>query len=245
MRRGNRSASRRLQGAPRSTLLLTCEHGGNRIPPAYRALFRGASAVLASHRGWDPGALIVARALSKRLRRPLLAVTWSRLLVESNRVPTNRRIWSSFTAGLSREEKDAILERYWWPHRREVDTAIRRGRERRTRVFHVAVHSFTPVLGKEVRNADIGLLYDSRRPAERAFCLRWQAALGEVAPQLRVRRNYPYTGIADGLPTWLRRRFSDASYAGVELEINQAVLTGRRRGEVVNALAGSLGGLMS
>ena len=238
-----RARSRSARGAARSILLLTCEHGGNRIPAAYRGLFRGAGAVLASHRGWDPGALLVARTLSARLRRPLLAVTWSRLLVESNRAPSNRRIWSTYTAGLPRAERQAILARYWWPHRREVVAAVQRGRAARARVFHVAVHSFTPVLGREVRKADIGLLYDSRRPAERAFCRRWQAALREVAPQLRVRRNYPYKGIADGLPTWLRRQFADASYAGVELEINQAILTGRRRREVERALAESLGSL--
>ena len=35
----------------RAQLLLTCEHGGNTIPRAYAPLFRGASRVLASHRG--------------------------------------------------------------------------------------------------------------------------------------------------------------------------------------------------
>jgi predicted N-formylglutamate amidohydrolase len=238
--RRKRRSPARPAGSGRDILLLTCEHGGNRIPQAYRPLFRGAAAVLASHRGWDPGALLVARTLSARLRRPLHAVTWSRLLVESNRAPSNRRIWSTFTASLPRAERAAILERYWWPHRREVVAAVQREIARRGRVIHVAVHSFTPVLGREVRKADIGLLYDSRRPRERAFCLRWQAALREHAPQFRVRRNYPYSGLADGLPTWLRRRYRDAAYAGVELEINQALLAGPRRREVERALAGTL-----
>ena len=240
MTRRDRRGKTRAAGVSNDSLLLTCEHGGNRVPAAYRPLFRGAAAVLASHRGWDPGALVVARALSGRLRRPLLSVTWSRLFVEPNRAPSNRRIWSTYTAGLPRAERMAILDRYWWPHRREVVKAVRRELDRRSRVLHVAVHSFTPVLGQEVRKADIGLLYDSRRPRERAFCLRWQAALRELAPQFRVRRNYPYRGLADGLPTWLRRQFRDASYAGVELEINQALLAGRRRQEVVNALTRTL-----
>ena len=38
---------------------------------------------------------------------------------------------------------------------------------------------------------------------------------------MRVRFNYPYAGRADGLTTALRRRFPDAAYAGIELEINQ------------------------
>ena len=37
------------------TFIVTCEHGGNRIPAPYRPLFRGQKALLDSHRGYDPG----------------------------------------------------------------------------------------------------------------------------------------------------------------------------------------------
>ena len=39
-----------------------------------------------------------------------------------------------------------------------------------------------------------------------------------------MRRNYPYRGRADGLPTWLRRKFPDRAYVGVEFELNQALV---------------------
>lgn len=200
---------------------MTCEHGGNRIPTAYAYLFRGEQAVLASHCGWDPGALQLARLLARRLHRPLHATTWSRLLVEHNRSPNNPRIWSSFTAGLPREERDKILERWWRPHREAVERAVADAAHR-GRVVHVAVHSFTPELNGEVRNADVCVLYDSRRRNERAFCDRWMTLLRELDPEPRIRRNYPYTGMADGLTTSLRRRYPESQYIGVELEINQA-----------------------
>ena len=221
-------------------LVLTCEHGGRRVPRAYAHLFRAAARDLASHRGWDPGALEVARGLARHLRTPLHAVTWSRLLVDANRAPTNRRIWSEFTAGLPAEERERILARYWRPHRRAVETAVRALVARGQRVVHVAVHSFTPVLGGEPRDADVGLLYDARRAGEKALCARWQRILLDLDPTLRVRRNYPYRGAADGLPTWLRRRFPVRSYAGVELELGQALLAGRRRAQVAGLLATSL-----
>jgi len=221
-------------------LLLTCEHGGNRIPPAYRHLFRGADAALASHRGWDPGALPLARAMGRRLGLPIFAVTWSRLLVESNRSPTNRRIWSAWTTSLPKRDKTRILERYWWPHRRRVEAGVRAAVEDGARVLHVAVHSFTPVLAGETRSADVGLLYDSARPAERSACTRWAALLRERDSGLRVRRNYPYRGVADGLPTWLRRRFPAKAYLGVELEANQAYLAGPRRAELARVLVDTL-----
>ncbi len=208
-------------------LLLTCEHGGNRIPPAYAHLFRGADAVLASHRGWDPGALRLARLLARELERPLLSVTWSRLFVEANRSSSNPRIWSRFTKSLPKEERARILERWWRPHRKDVERAVATEIARGRRVVHVAVHSFTPKLGGEVRNADIGLLYDSRRKGEATLCRRWAASLRRLDPGLRVRFNYPYSGAADGLTTALRRRHPQSRYLGIELEINQAHVASR------------------
>ncbi len=225
-------------------LLLTCEHGGHRIPRPYTPLFRGAGAVLASHRGWDPGALELARRLARALERPLLAVTWSRLFVESNRTPTNRRIWSAFTAALPREERERILERWWQPHRQAVADAVARPIAHGQRVVHVAVHSFTPRLDGEVRNADIGLLYDSRRVREAELCRHWAAILRGLEPTLRVRHNYPYRGAADGLTTWLRRRHPQARYLGVELEINQALVAGARWRRVQDLIATSLDALL-
>ena len=222
------------------SLLLTCEHAGNKIPREYTSLFRGADEVLASHRGWDPGALDVARALAKKFGVPLPAVSWSRLLVESNRSPTNRRIWSKYTASLPRAERERILDSYWWPHRRAVETAVRDGVAEGRRVVHIAVHSFTPVLDGETRDADIGLLYDPARPGERALCRCWQEVLEEMDPTLRVRRNYPYQGNADGLSTWLRRAFADAEYAGIELELNQALLASERCRSLKPVLAESI-----
>jgi len=206
------------------SLLLTCEHGGNRIPRPYAHLFRDSSKMLASHRGWDRGALQLARLLSRQLRRPLLAVTWSRLFVEANRAPTNHRIWSDFTKGLPREERQQILERWWRPHRQQVERTVAHAIARGQRVVHVAVHSFTPERDGEVRNADVGLLYDSRRKQEAAFSREWAAALRGIDPALRVRFNYPYAGSADGLTTWMRRHHSQSHYIGVELEINQAIV---------------------
>lgn len=226
--------------APRDTLLLTCEHGGNRIPAAYAGLFRGASKLLESHRGWDPGALVLARHLSRALDRPLLDVTWSRLFVEANRSPSNPRIWSRFTKELPKAERERILARWWRPHRREVEDAVTRGVARGGRVLHIAVHSFTPALDGEVRNAEVGLLYDSRRKREADVCRRWAAILRELDPRLRIRFNYPYSGAADGLTTWLRKSHPQTRYVGIELEINQALVGSKHWSRFQTLVATSL-----
>ena len=187
-------------------------------------MFQGAGEELASHRGWDPGALPLARLMARRLGCPLLVVRWSRLLVESNRAPTNRRIWSGFTGSLPKEERNRILERWWRPHRESVESAVAAA-TRVHRVVHVAVHSFTAELNGEVRKADVALLYDSRRAAESVLCRQWAGIMRGINPGLRIRFNYPYRGCTDGLPTWLRQRHASGDYLGVELEINQAWVT--------------------
>lgn len=214
------SARRRARAAP-VTLIVTCEHGGNRIPAEYRPLFRGFEDVLASHRGYDPGALSLARELAVATDAPLVAATVSRLLIELNRSPGHRALYSDRTRDLPQEEKARILARYYEPYRREVEDRVRSLTARRRRVVHISSHSFTPVLHGEVRRTDIGLLYDPRRGPESIFCREWAALLGARIAPLRVRRNYPYRGYADGLTTYLRRQFAQGAYLGIEIEVNQ------------------------
>jgi len=235
-------------GAPPTRLVFTCEHGGNQVPARYRPLFTGHEALLDSHRGYDPGALALARDLARAFEAPLVAATTSRLLVELNRSPHHPRLFSEVLRAASPELRAELVARYYLPYRtrteRLIAGAILRGRQ----VIHISSHSFTPVLDTMARNTDIGLLYDPARPGERALCLRWQAALARHAPRRKVRRNYPYTGKSDGFCAWLRRRFGPADYIGIELEINQKfVLAGGRewgalRRAVVAALADALGG---
>lgn len=195
--------------------------------------------MLESHRGWDRGALPLARALARELGRPLIATTWSRLLVDANRSPSNRRIWSPFTARLSKVERGRILERYWRPHRAAVEDAVAAA-ARRGGIVHVAVHTFASELDGERRTADIGLLYDSARTRETGICMRWVAILERLEPELRLRRNYPYLGRTDGLTTALRRVHGEQCYLGIELEVNQALVDAPGWRHLQRQLAASL-----
>ena len=201
--------------------LISCEHGGNRIPAAYRALFAGHGEVLRSHRAYDPGALRMARDLAAALNAPLHACTVSRLLIELNRSPRHARLYSEFTRDAGAELRRELLDRYYLPYRDAVETRIGELTASGLRVVHLSSHSFTPELDGAVRDADVGLLYDPRRGGERALCREWRLALARHAPGLKVRMNYPYAGTADGFTTYLRRRFPGTDYLGIELEINQ------------------------
>lgn len=213
----------------RSTLLVSCEHGGNTIPPRYRALFRRHRAALASHRGYDPGALRFAREFAAAFGAPLVHSTVSRLLVELNRSPHHRHLFSEASRALEAPERARVLDRYYYPYRTDIEARVGAAAARGVRLVHLSSHSYTPVLDGQTRRADVGLLYDPGRPAEKALCLAWQRELARVAPTLVVRRNYPYRGYDDGLTTWLRQRYADNAYAGIELEVNQKFVYGEAR----------------
>jgi predicted N-formylglutamate amidohydrolase len=184
-------------------------------------LFVGQQAVLQSHRGWDPGTLQLGRRLSRHFSLPLPVTGVSRLLIEVNRSLHHPRLFSEYSQGLSPDCKQKLVERYYWPYRRQVTEMIEDGLKRGTWVWHVSLHSFIGDWNGAPRTADIGLLYDPARESERDLCRVWQAELAACLPQLRIRRNYPYLGKADGLTTALRRTFAGRPYVGVELEVNQ------------------------
>jgi len=202
-------------------IVVSCEHGGNQVPPEFRELFADAEDLLDSHRGFDAGALVVAQELARALDAPLVAATTTRLVIDLNRSPGHRNIHSERVAALPREVRDNIVERYYLPYRQRLEALVAGLIADGHVATHVSSHSFTPVLHDEVRRADVGILYDPGRPGEVALADRWIAALRARAPQLTLRRNYPYTGKSDGLCTWLRRRHPPADYVGIELEVNQ------------------------
>lgn len=213
-------------------VVVTCEHGDNRIPARYRPLFTGAAArrALASHRGHDPGALRLAREVSARIGAPLHGAVISRLLIDLNRSPGSRGLFSPFVSALGATDRELLITRYLLPHRRAVEATIARRLRRGLGVVHVAVHSFTPRLAGRTRNADVGLLYDAARPLESTLASRWRRELLTLDAALRVRRNYPYNGASDGLTRHLRRLFDTDRYLGLELEVNQALLARDPRG---------------
>jgi predicted N-formylglutamate amidohydrolase len=210
-------------------VVVTCEHGGNRVPPRYRRYFRGLQAALQTHRGYDFGALLLARELSAAFGAPLFAATVTRLVVDLNRSEGHPRLHGETIRTLPREEREVILAAYYRPYRASAENLIAKAIGRGRRVIHVSAHSFTPELNGRVRTADVGFLYDPARAGEVRLSARWKAALLRAAPALRVRRNYPYAGTDDGFMPYLRSRFAPSSYVGVEIEINQALVLGAPR----------------
>lgn len=217
------------------------------MPPAYRSLFAGQAELLDTHRGWDPGALLLAREMAAAFDAPLFASKTTRLLIDLNRSIGNPELYSEFTQPLPPLARREIVSRHYRPHHEPIEDWVRAAMRQGRRVVHIASHSFTPVLNDHVRTADIGLLYDPRRGSEVALSGRWLDALRHSRPELRLRRNYPYLGRSDGLTFRLRRAYPADVYAGVELEVNQQFVRagGRPWPKLRAALIETLGSALS
>jgi len=207
-------------GLPRPDyLIVSCEHGGNRAPLPFSKLF--SRRFLDTHRGYDPGALALARDFAAATGAPLFYSTVSRLLVELNRPLDHPQL---FHLPLPERVREALLRRYYFPYWNAVHKAAQRGR----RVLHLSCHSFTPKLRAVRRTTDIGLLFDPERPAEAAFCRRWRDAILELSPTLRVRYNDPYPGVFPSLVDSLRKELG-RRYVGIQIEVNQRFPRGDAR----------------
>lgn len=204
-------------------LLVSCEHGGNQVPPEYHHLFASNEAqdLLRSHRGWDPGALPVAIDLALHLPAPLISCVITRLLVETNRSLHAPDLFSAFTRNLPESERDQIIDRYYWPHRTRIEQCITILTGSGHRVLHLSVHSCTDELNGSRRDFELGLLFDPQRAFEREVVDRLTDSFARSHPHYRVVHNQPYLGTDDGLTTEMRKQFPDHNYAGIELELRQ------------------------
>ncbi|PSJ58384.1 N-formylglutamate amidohydrolase [Kumtagia ephedrae] len=150
-----------------SRFVLLCDHASNFLPPELASLGLPAAA-LDSHIAWDPGALPVARLLSRKLDAALVESRVSRLAIDCNRaldapdlVPTI----SETTAipgneNLSPAQREARIALSWQPFHQAVgglvDERLKAGRE----TWLVSLHSFTPVYKGVGRPWQIGILHD-------------------------------------------------------------------------------------
>ena len=160
-----------------------------------------------------------------------------------NRNCDRNQRYSEYTENISESEKK-FLEGYFDGYRDAFLGAAKRelARKNSAPILHLSIHSFTPELNGEIRNADIGILYDPARKKEAAFAKRLRENLKAYAPELRIRFNYPYLGKTDGHTTALRKIFSQTRYLGFEIEMNQALLRNSAPEDIARMLAAAVTG---
>lgn len=223
-----------IPGGQRSPLIFCCEHASPLIPEGYLEL--GLSAELRfSHWGWDIGAFETARNLAASLGAGLIAGSYSRLLVDLNRAPTESTwIVESLAAqpipgnrALPDRERQLRLEAYWEPYHQALDEQVQIAKAQHGEALRlISIHSFTDRWPGQDRDFDIGVLYENH---EIAMGERLRAALGNAGA--RARSNEPYSGLRGEMYS-VSRRWRELGVRGLEIELNQALVSselGRRR----------------
>lgn len=204
-------------------IIITCEHAGNHVPINYLEPFQANIEVLLTHEAVDFGALELAKSFAKRCGNYFCAAKTTRLLVDLNRSLHHPQLFSLFTKNISAIKKEALLIKYYYPYRKNVEDYVKKMILTNEKVVHLSVHSFTPYFKNVARPTDIGFLYNPKRQAEKQFCASWKKNFTLIMPSLTVNCNAPYRGTADGFVTYLRKKFPE-NYIGIELEVNQKLI---------------------
>jgi predicted N-formylglutamate amidohydrolase len=224
--------------AGRGGFVLVCEHAGNFIPPELHDLGLGPG-LTTSHIAWDPGALPVAREMSRILDAPLVAQRMSRLMYDCNRPPESESAIPEISeihpvpgnAGLTPEARRARVDAIYVPFRDTLAACIDGCVAAGEAPVIVTVHSFTPVYKGVRRELDIGILHDTDTRVADAV-LRLAGADADVV----VRRNQPY-GPEDGVTHTLRTQALPRGLGNVMIEVRNDLI---RDGVSQRAMAGRL-----
>lgn len=151
----------------RSPFVLACDHAGRRVPRALGDLGL-AAAHFERHIAYDIGIEPVARRLAAALDAPLIAQTYSRLVIDCNR-PTH--VAASIPAisdltpipanhGLSDAARGARIAALFEPYHGAIERILEARAQAGVPTILIAMHSFTPELAGARRPWCLGLLYD-------------------------------------------------------------------------------------
>jgi predicted N-formylglutamate amidohydrolase len=151
----------------RSAFLIVCDHAGRRLPRSLGTLGLDA-AELSRHIAWDIGARGVAAHLARLLDAPMIAQTYSRLVIDCNRPltsPTSIAVLSERTEipgnrQLTEAERSARANEIFVPYHARIESEIDRRVARAEPTILVSMHSFTPVFRDFVRPWHVGMLYN-------------------------------------------------------------------------------------
>lgn len=205
-------------------IVISCEHATNAILNKYATYYDKNQ--LNSHLGFDAGAAHLAKMLGYRLNRTPVLGRVSRLLIDLNRSESNQSLFSTISkTKLSLSQRQLLIETIYRPYRNQIKTEIESELKNNQKTVHLSIHSFTPVLNLVERKVDIGFLYNPKRLEERQFVTKIITTIKNHRTyrknRLTIARNSPYKGISDGCTTAMRKVFSDQTYIGIEIEVNQ------------------------
>lgn len=210
--------------AGQSPVLFVCEHASNAMPAPWGTLGLAPEQTRA-HIAWDPGALGLARGLSRRLDATLIHAPLSRLIYDCNRGPDMPGAMPARSevhdipgnAAISPAERLARTRAVYlpWAHALHGLIASRIAMGRRPVV--ITIHSFTPVYHGKPRAVEFGIIHDADPSLARAIL----AACGQTG--LNAQLNQPYSA-ADDVTHTLKLHATPYGLANAMLEVRNDLI---------------------
>ena len=150
-----------------SPFVFACDHAGRGLPRALGDLGL-APEHFERHIAYDIGIEPVARRLAATFDAPLIAQTYSRLVIDCNRpthVPASIPTISEATPipgneGISQAERDARIAALFRPYHDTLERILEARKQAGIPTVLIAMHSFTPVYSGSSRPWRLGLLYN-------------------------------------------------------------------------------------
>lgn len=211
--------------AGKAPVVLVVDHASNAIPERWGTLGLD-DAAREAHIAWDPGALPVARVMSRLLDAPLIHATVSRLVLDLNRPLSSSTLIPSISEtteipgnrNLSPDDRALRVASVYEPYHAAVDDLVERQAARCSKAGHptiavVAIHTFTPVYRGVARDLQLGVLFDRDERLGRAMLDALSAD-----SQIRVAANQPYSP-ADEVYWTLDRHAASRGHMNVMIEI--------------------------
>lgn len=224
-------------------VVIVVDHASNRIPDAWGTLGLDEEA-RASHIAWDPGALPVAREMSRLLDAPLIHAGVSRAVLDLNRPVRSATLIREVSeataipgnANLDEADRQRRIAEIYEPYHAAVSGLIDRVvRRSGGGLAVVAVHTFTPVYNGVARPLHVGILFDRDERLARGVLDQLR-----LEPGLVAQANEPYSP-ADEVYFTLDRHAVARGLKNVMIEIrNDEVRTQEAQRRWAERLAGAI-----
>jgi predicted N-formylglutamate amidohydrolase len=224
-----------------SPFLLLGDHAGRATPRSLVGLGLPASA-LDLHIALDIGVAGLGAALSQRLDATWVRQSYSRLVIDCNRMPGSADSIATVSdgvtipgnLGLSRRERALRRAEVFDPYHAAISQALDTRARQGQRTLLVSLHSFTPSLQGIERQVRFGVLHRGDSVLSRRMLALLQVAEGGAAGD-----NEPYA--MDGIDYTIPHHADPRSLDYLELEVRQDLLS---RPSETNRLADFLAALL-